>query len=381
LFYTKNGFTFTRNTMPLKILLLSDTYSEHTEKWALALAAEGYEIGLFSLNNALYPWYNDKKNVTLLFEPSKDIDVHSVKAKLKYIFLLPELKKAIRSFQPDILHAHYATSFGLMGALSGFHPFVLSVWGEDVYKFPNNSFIHKAILKYNFRKADRILSTSEIMKKEVSLYTNKEITVTPFGVDTKEFSPRAVKKDVNTVYIGSIKSVEDKYGIKYLIEAARILEKKLNGKKIKMLLLGGGNKLDYYQQLIVTEKLEHIIEIPGRVPFSEISTTQNLLDIFINVSVDDSESFGVAVVEAMACEKPVIVSNVGGLTEVVNSPEIGIVIPKESTGAIVEAIEKLVSNEALAKEMGKKARQHVLKYYDFKICLDKMTQVYKEVKK
>ena len=49
-------------------------------------------------------------------------------SKLNYLKVLPELKKVIAGFKPDILHAHFATSYGLLGALSGFHPFILSVW-------------------------------------------------------------------------------------------------------------------------------------------------------------------------------------------------------------------------------------------------------------
>ena len=45
----------------MKVLLLSDTYSEHTEKWALGLASKGIEVGLFSFNKASYKWYENKK--------------------------------------------------------------------------------------------------------------------------------------------------------------------------------------------------------------------------------------------------------------------------------------------------------------------------------
>ena len=54
------------------------------------------------------------------------------------------LKTAIAQFKPDVVHAHYATSYGLIGALSGFHPFVISAWGTDVMKFPQKNFINKA---------------------------------------------------------------------------------------------------------------------------------------------------------------------------------------------------------------------------------------------
>ena len=50
----------------MRLLLLADIQSEHTEKWALGLAANGIEVGLFSFNKATYPWYENIINITLI---------------------------------------------------------------------------------------------------------------------------------------------------------------------------------------------------------------------------------------------------------------------------------------------------------------------------
>ena len=90
----------------MRLLLLSDTYSEHTEKWALGLADQGVEVGLFSFNKASYPWYYNKKNITLLFEPENKLDGDSSASKLSYLKFVTPLKKAIQLFKPDVVHAH-----------------------------------------------------------------------------------------------------------------------------------------------------------------------------------------------------------------------------------------------------------------------------------
>ena len=95
----------------------------------------------------------------------------------------------LKTFKPQLLHANYATSYGLLGAMTGFHPFVLSVWGSDVFTFPKKSFAHKMLFKYNLNKADKILSTSRFMSQEISKYTSKKIEITPFGVDLEKFYP------------------------------------------------------------------------------------------------------------------------------------------------------------------------------------------------
>jgi L-malate glycosyltransferase len=363
----------------MKVLLLSDTYSEHTEKWALGLANAGLNIGLFSFNKASYEWYNHP-NITVFFEPEKQINAESTLTKLSYLKYVTILKKIIRHYKPDLLHAHYATSYGLVGALSGFHPLVISVWGSDIYSFPKRSRLHKKVVQHNLKKADLVMSTSEVMKRELSRYTNKEIVVTPFGVDTEIFNKRPVaKRSPEAVYVGTIKPIEEKYGITTILGAARILKQKNSPLKYKFMLVGPGNDLGQYQRIIDEYGLQSDVEMTGRIPFERISEFHNLLDIFVNVSVDDSESFGVAAVEAMACEKPVIVSDVGGLMEVVNNGKFGVVIPRRDEQALAEAIENLASNETQARKLGVSARKHVLEHYDWKNNLAQMMDEYNKL--
>jgi hypothetical protein len=77
----------------MKVLLLSDTYSEHTEKWALGLADQGVKIGLFSFNKASYEWYNHQ-NITVFFEPETKINAESTLTKLSYLKYVSILKKS-----------------------------------------------------------------------------------------------------------------------------------------------------------------------------------------------------------------------------------------------------------------------------------------------
>jgi len=363
----------------MKVLLLADTYSEHTEKWALGLANQGVQIGLFSFNKASYEWHNHK-NITVFFEPETKINAEKTLTKLSYLKYVTILKRIIKNFNPDILHAHYATSYGLVGSLSGFHPFVLSVWGSDVYDFPKKSKLHKKVFQYNLKKADVILSTSEVMKKEVLRYTTKEVIVTPFGVDTKKFCKKInPKRKADTIYIGTIKPIEEKYGIVYIIEAAKILVEKYKDLNFKFYLIGSSGDLGYYKKIIERKQLTPYFEVTGRIPFSEISDYHNLMDIFLNVSIDDSESFGVAAVEAMACEKPVIVTDVGGLMEVVDHGKFGVVIPKKNPMALAGAIEAFLNNKEEMEEFGKRARQHVLELYNWDNNLKKMIDIYTNI--
>ena len=191
----------------MRILLLSDTNSEHTEKWALGLAANGIEVGLFSFNKASYPWYENIINITLVYEAEIKLDADNIINKLSYFKFVKLLKTAIKKFNPDVLHAHYATSYGLIGALSGFHPFVISAWGTDVMRFPQKNFINKFILQYNLKQADSICATSNTIKDYLMPYTNQTVHVIPFGVNIDDFCNKEVDTlfDKNAFVIGCIK--------------------------------------------------------------------------------------------------------------------------------------------------------------------------------
>ena len=160
----------------MKIVLLSDPNSAHTAKWATSLANKAIDIHIIGLSENTNNIYSSYKNIEVynLNIDSKDVKQQSaLRSKFKYIKTLKSVKKLIKEIKPDIVHSHYATSYGMLGALSGFHPFIISVWGSDVFDFPKKSLIHKMILKYNLKKADKILSTSQVMAKETLLYTKK----------------------------------------------------------------------------------------------------------------------------------------------------------------------------------------------------------------
>jgi len=366
------------------ILLLSDINSAHTRKWALSLAAKGYRIGVFSLNKNKSDWFKGNKNIEFLSE-GVGFDVAGKKeaGKAAYIKTLSSLKKTIKAFKPDILHAHYATSYGLLGALSGFHPYVISVWGSDVYDFPKKSILHKRILKRNLKKADYIMSTSHCMAEETMKYTSKRIEITPFGIDLNEFRPQKVQSIFNEgdIVIGTVKTLEPKYGINYLIEAFDIMQKRHSALPLKLLIVGGGGQLDEMKKLCEQKGINSKVKFTGRVQHDEVPAYHNMIDVFVALSVLDSESFGVAVIEAMACGKPVVVSDVSGFSEVVEHEVSGVIVSRRNAEAAANAIGKIITDKELAHEYGVQARKRVEKLYDWDKNLEQITAIYNRILK
>ncbi len=363
----------------MKLLLLSDPNSTHTIKWAKSLAKNNIEIVIFGLGDLYVKDYEGISNINIQMLNLKFSKNENSLFKVKYFKALPIVKKIIKNFKPDIVHAHYATSYGLIGALSGFHPYIISVWGSDIFSFPLKSPIHKMILQYNLKKADKILSTSHIMAKETKKYINKDIEVTPFGIDLEKFKPMEVESlfDKNDIVIGTVKSLEKKYGIEYLIRAFKIVSDKYADLPIKLLIVGGGSLENKLKKITKELKIESKTIFTGKVTFNDVPKYQNMLSVFVALSYN--ESFGVAVIEASACEKPVVVSNVGGLPEVVEDGVTGIVVPPGNPEKTAEAIEKLILNENLRKKMGKKGRERVKKYFNWDDNIRQMIRIYKNL--
>ena len=365
----------------MRILLLSDLNSVHTIKWARSLAENGLEICIFGLSKVHHSFYENHKNIQLCalgVDNSITGNSKTTAAKLRYLMAIPQVKELIRQFKPDIIHAHYATSYGLIGALCGFHPYVLSVWGADIFEFPHKSPLHRQLLKFNLKRADKILSTSHFMAKATGAYTPKPLEVTPFGIDLTTFRSRKVEGPFgeNAIVIGTVKGLEEQYGVEYLIKTFNILCTKHQNLPLKLLIVGGGSLEKPLKALVKELKLEDDTIFTGRVNYDLVPGYHNMLSIYVALSVIDSESFGVAVIEASACEKPVVVSNVGGLPEVVEEGVTGFIIPPRKPEQTAEVLEKLIFDKDLRLKMGRAGRERVKKLYNWDENVKQMISIY-----
>ena len=368
----------------MKLLILGDPSSSHIIKWVRALSENGIEITLFGVQDFYQKHYEglEKFNVhSLKLDKSlTDTNEGSLK-KIQYFNSLKHIKKIIREFKPDIIHSHYISSYGLLGALSSFRPFIISVWGSDIFSFPNMSLIHKMSVKFSLLKADKILSTSKMMVNEVRKYSNKQVEITPFGVDVEKFKQAKVKSifSEDDFVIGTIKKLEKKYGIIYLIQAFKILTEEYPDKSLKLLIGGGGTEREKLENLVNELGIKEKVFFAGYILPEDVPRYFNMLNICCISSIEDSESFGVAALEASACEIPVIASNIGGLPEVVEDGVTGFLVEKESPQAIVEAVNKLINDPKLRINLGRNGRKKVLNQYNWSKSVQQMISIYQGI--
>lgn len=351
-----------------KLLLLGDVNSIHLIRWIKALASD-YEIGVFSFNGVFDETKNQLNHLNVQYYCNKSGKKSS---KWLYLFQLNRLRKAIKLFQPHLIHAHYASSYGLLAALSAKQNFILSAWGSDVFEFPKKSRLHRSLLKFVFSKAKVLLSTSKVMAEEMKNYTSTEIAITPFGVDTGKFVPLNAIKENKPFVVGTVKSLEDVYGIDILIRAFAIFHIKFPESTCHV--YGHGSKLEEYQELVNSLKLGDYVQFKGQISHDEVPQVLNSMDVFCAFS--RSESFGVAVLEASSCGLPVIVSNIGGLREVVEHEHTGFLVDVNNLNEISDKMVYFARDNAAKIKMGKAGRAWVEEHYSWDKSLLLMKSIY-----
>lgn len=360
----------------MRIALLAPGSSIHTVRWANALVGRGHEVHLLS-------WHAPLDQI----DPGVHLHHLPFRPPAGYFMNAPVAARLVRQIAPDLLHAHYASGYGTLGRLVRFHPYILSVWGSDVYDFPRKSPLHTRLIGANLAAADWVCSTSHAMAAQTRSLGRAlpRLSITPFGIDPATFSPRSESRNPEHVTVGTVKTLKDKYGIDILIRAfaqarsALVRSEPELGQRLRLRIVGGGPKRKSLERLAEELGVHRVTEFTGEVPHTDVQAELARLDLYVAVSRLDSESFGVAVLEASACGLPVLVSDVGGLPEVVLDNVTGVVVARENVDQTAMAIQSLLRDPAGLRRMGQEGRAHVLRSFDWSDSVTTMESVYKEV--
>jgi glycosyltransferase involved in cell wall biosynthesis len=360
----------------MRIVILAPAKSTHTIKWLRHLVASGHDVHVITATAHYIP----------------DVQIpgahyHMLRGPLKTAFVagVASIRRIVRDVEPAIVHAHYASSYGTLGRLSRFRPFILSVWGSDVFDFPNRSPLHYALIRANLRAADCLCSTSEVMAEQVRQLVSRpdSVEVVPFGVDTEVFRPDSSLQDPNAFVVGTVKSLEPVYGIDILIRAFALArsvaarECRSLSATMRLLIVGDGSQRSKLERLARVLGVYGATEFLGCIPNEQVPSVLNRLSIYAALS--RQESFGVAVAEASACGLPVLVSRVGGMPEVVDDGVTGIVVEKENVRAAANAILRSMRAPSMRKRMGDAGRRSVLKKYNWSENAARMEHIYAKV--
>lgn len=369
----------------------------HIQELVNGLIKRGYKVTLIT---APHPQGIEK-------EKKENLTIHYVKNKPKYTRekfyresarLFERLNKE-ESF--DIVHSQSTLACGYARYCKKTAPLILTSHGTMLNEI-------KALLRRNFsiksfltlptplkiylldepiiyKKTEKIIAVSNELKEDIERQykvPKGKLVVIPNGIDIDRFKPMEVddlKKKYNLTdekVILSIGRIDKQKGFHLLLKIFPDILKEYNN--IKLFIVGTGPYLHDLKEMTIKLNILGKVIFTGRVSDGDLLKYYNLADIFA-FSTLRMEGLPLVVPEAMACEKPVIASRIGGITSVIDNNKDGILIEtgnlKELKGKVLEVL----GDEELARKLGKNARKKVVERFGLDRMINDTVKVYEEV--
>lgn len=367
----------------MRVICFSTGHAEYTIQLANALSKKESVMLIFPRSAA--EGYLDRidQNVDLfLFGPKRNPPL--AKKYLFYVTLpltLWGIVKHINKFKPDVVH--------IQGA---FHPWAC-FFIPFIKKYPLVGTLHVPrthIGQYSedwnrcFREAnnwcgakysDQIIVLGEKLKErtmDVYNLPSDKVNAIPIGDDSEQFKiyeRKALKEEGNLIlFFGSIWEYK---GVRYLIEAEPLITKEVPDAKI--IIAGRGEDFSKYERMMVNKD--------NFIVYNEYVSNEKVAEIFQRCSVvalpyiDASQSDIISV--AYRFKKPVVVTDVGALPEIVDEGKTGFIVPSRNPKALAEAIVKLLNDEKLRKQMGENAYKKLKANLSWDIIAEQTIKVYR----
>jgi len=244
-----------------------------------------------------------------------------------------------------------------------------------IYNSVGLNYVLKTAAKIIITQPGYLQSSSHLAK-----YRDK-IEVIPNGVDVEKFQPKQASgnEDKSTIFFLSVLDEFHKYkGLDYLLEALKIV--KNNVPDVKLIVGGKGVLLDHHQEMAASLGLKDNVEFAGFIPDEEIADYYSQASVFVLPSISSlQEGFGIVALEALACQTPVVTTDIVGVAHDLKQIKGGIVIPPRDTHKLADAITQILSDAQMQKEMGQRGRKLVQEKYTWKVVASSMEKVYKEI--
>jgi len=313
-------------------------------------------------------------------------------------YLEQDIIRLVTDNSIDIIHAHSPILCGLPAlrvAKKMRIPFIYEVralWEDaavDQQKTKEGSLRYKLTRWLEtklLKQADVIITICKGLKKEIVERNIREdkVHIVHNGVDVNKFVPCAKdtvllkKYNLNGhIVIGFIGSFYKFEGLEILLRSVpNILA---NSKNVKFLIVGGGEEENDLKQLARTLHIEKDVIFTGRVPHTEIFKYYSIIDIFAYPRVNKRITNLVTPLkplEAMSMGKAIIGSDVGGLRELINDKETGLLFKAESIGDLVDKCVYLLRNREKRESLGQKARVEMIQRRDWAKIVSEYVNIY-----
>ena len=290
--------------------------------------------------------------------------------------------RRLEEMKVDHIHAHFVSMSGIAARvaadLTGI-TYSLHAHAFDIFQR------NRECVRRQLELATAIVTVSEYHRHYLAelcpRWRPEDIHVVHYGLDPAEFKPRHEQAEDNSVRIISVGSLVEKKGHEYLIDACKQLSVK--GYRFQCSIVGGGELEDVLQARINEHGLQEWVTLLGARNQTEVQNLYHHSDIFALACVvaqsGDRDGMPNVLLESMAMELPVITTPVTGNPELVHDGENGLMVPERDAQALAIAIERLISDQVLRRQLGQRGRQTVLSGFDIHQTASQMALIFQEI--
>lgn len=313
-----------------------------------------------------YPHHDVKDLDGIKVETAFAPNIKGLRGFFFFLSSIFKLHRMVRQYNIDIIHAHFLLPPGLIGVLVGKITGIktaVTAHGSDLLIQSKNPLLRRFI-KYVLGNANYVLVVNNKLKeKALELGVDPEkIYITPNAVDITQFNPKNeglpsdIKISQDKPVILFVGNLVFQKGIEYLLEA-----KKLMSCDTELVIVGDGPLHRKLEKKVVDDEIPDVIFVGARRDVDKIMPSA---DLFVLPSV--SEGFPITILEALASGLPVVATNVGGISEVMDD-SVGLMVEPSEPQKLAMAMDKILENKELMDSMSANARKHAMKYDSFKI--------------
>lgn len=349
----------------MRVCFLGDAGSIHLQRWLEYFVAAGFEVHVISFRSCPVP----KVQVHLL--------AAGADGRLAYLKGLSRIRGLVEQIRPDILHAHYATSFGLLAVVSKFHPLVVSAWGSDVLVAPEKSFWLKRIVERVLREADALTSDSVYMSSrmlELLQGVQKRLITVTMGVSRAWFDGIA-QIDKKVTQILSLRGHQEIYNIDTILRA--MVETVKAVPQARLIVAGEGPGTSGLKALAAALGLDSCVKFVGQLPHAQVQAYLN--ESAISVSVPSSDATAVSLLEAMACGSFPVLSDLPANREWVEDGVNGLIVKAGDVKALAQALVRSLQDPALREQAIGRNREKIQEKAIWEDNMDEVRALYREL--
>lgn len=346
---------------PPHLCLLGDANSPHTRRWALEMRARGWRVSL----------------VTARPEPLDDVEqriLPPVRRQADWLLRAGAARRHVRELAPDVVHAHYLTSYGYLAARCDHHPLVMTAWGSDLLVTPHTRPWMRWLTGWILRRADLITGDSTSLVEAARQYKPRApVHEIHWGVDRTRFAP-VPWEHKDGVQMVSLRAWEPNYHIGTLIEAFALARQQLPGLPMQLHLLGGGSLEPVLRAQVQALGLGASVAFHGRLDDAGMAAV--LARCKISVSVPASDATSVAMLESMACGLAVVASDLPANRQWID-PDL--LVPAGDAQTLARVLLRLASDDAQARQTGERNAERIALDGDRKAQMDRMDRLYRKL--